>query len=133
MWGGEWSIRDSKGRERILASITHAKPSGPMVPVPSDSDDVELERDAEEAAFKLIEERLDKLAEDKPPPVLGLLADVPAGQPPAEAQMWACDQLPDADVAHIREKLVRVPWRRRPPEGQVREPNGLKSRGVFIF
>ena len=94
--------------------------------MPEDGDDEDLEK---EAAFAAIEKRLDALA-DAPPPVLGQLREVPAGQPPAEAQLWACDQLPDAEVAHVRERLIRTPWRGRPVAGQTVVKN---SGGPHFF
>ena len=34
---------------------------------------------------------------------------------PTDAQLeWACDQLSDADVAHVRAKLASVPWLGKP-------------------
>ena len=93
--------------------------------MPTDADDGLLEK---EAAFAVIERRLNEVAE-KEPPVLGQLRATPADQPSAEAQMWACNQLPDAEVAHIREKLVRTPWRGRPGLG----PTSIKKLGGSHF
>ena len=119
-------MRDSKGRERVIANIVKSEPilgaisrDSSSTPVPADADDELLEK---EAAFEVIERRLEEVALQEPP-VLGQLVETPAGQPSAEAQMWACNQLPDADVAHIRERLVRTPWRGRPGLGTTKGKN----------
>ena len=101
----------------MLASIARSPSEASERPVPADADDAELEKDA---GFNLIEQRLANA--EAPAPVLGQLADVPN----AEALRWACDQLPDPDVAHVREQLVRVPWRKKQVGGQitVKAPGG---------
>ena len=35
-------------------------------------------------------------------------------EPTDEQLRWACDQLSDADVAHVRAKLASVPWLGKP-------------------
>ena len=95
----------------MLASIDRVcKPVSSAVPVPTEDDDDLLEEPSQDAVYQLVEKEAGfDLIEQR----LDASAIVEAEEEDAvNAQLWACDQLPDAEVGHIRAKLVKVPWNR---------------------